>query len=78
VASADAGSDRHVAECTGCVLVAADRARPVFDLHSRAVLLELVRLVRDELGRKPLLGYIKTLPEQIAQHPLVLEQRWLA
>jgi len=50
-------------------------ARPVV---REAVLLELLRLVRDELGWQPLLDYIETLPQALAQHPLVLEQRWLA
>jgi hypothetical protein len=43
-----------------------------------AVVLELLRLIRDHLGWHPLLDYLDTLPPALAEHPLVLEQRLLA
>jgi tetratricopeptide repeat protein len=43
-----------------------------------AVVLELLRLVRDHLGWQPLLDYLDTLPQALADHPLVMEQRLLA
>jgi hypothetical protein len=42
------------------------------------VVLELLRLVRDHLGCKELLDYIETLPDALAEHPSVVEQRLLA
>jgi hypothetical protein len=56
-------------------LVARFGARPAV---RDAVVLELLRLVRDHLGWQPLLDYIATLPPALAEHPLVLEQRLLA
>ncbi len=50
-------------------------SRPVV---REAVLLELLRLVRDNLKWKAVVEYIDTLPPSLAQHPLVLEQKWLA
>ena len=43
-----------------------------------AVVLELLRLVRDHLGWQALLDYVDTLPPALADHPLVAEQRLLA
>ena len=56
-------------------LVAEHGQRPVV---RQAVVLELIRLVRDNVGWQEVLDYIATLPEEIARHPLVLEQRSLA
>ena len=42
------------------------------------VWLELMELVRDNLGFQELLDYIDRLPKDLALHPLVLEQRALA
>jgi hypothetical protein len=44
----------------------------------QAVVLELIRLLRDEVGWDTLLAYINTLPSRIANHPVVVEQRALA
>jgi hypothetical protein len=44
----------------------------------QAVVLELIRLLRDEVGWEALLKYVKTLPASVAKHPLVIEQRALA
>lgn len=43
-----------------------------------AVVLELLRLVRDHLGWQPVLEYIAALPTEFAEHPLVREQQALA
>ena len=43
-----------------------------------SVVLELLRLVRDNLGWKDVLAYIATLPPKLARHPLVREQEALA
>jgi hypothetical protein len=42
------------------------------------VWIELLNLVRDNLGFQELLEYINALPDNVARHPLVLEQRALA
>ncbi len=42
------------------------------------VWIELLPLVRDNLGFQELLDYIKALPDSAAKHPFVLEQRALA
>lgn len=44
----------------------------------QSVVLELIRLLRDNVGWQDVLDYIATLPQEIARHPLVLEQRLLA
>jgi hypothetical protein len=44
----------------------------------QAVVLRLIRLLRDYVGWQQTLDYIATLPEEVARHPLVLEQRLLA
>lgn len=44
----------------------------------QAVVLELVRLLRDEVDWDALLEYVDTLPANVVKHPLVLEQRALA
>jgi hypothetical protein len=43
-----------------------------------AVVLELIRLLRDVVGWEETLAYIKSLPENVARHALVVEQRALA
>jgi hypothetical protein len=43
-----------------------------------AVVLELIRLVRDNVGWQEACDYIATLPDRIARRPQVLEQRALA
>jgi hypothetical protein len=43
-----------------------------------AVVLELLRLVRDHLGWPTALEYIDGLPDHLKQHPLILEQQALA
>lgn len=42
------------------------------------VWIELLTLVRDNLGFQELLDYIKAMPHNVAKHPIVLEQRALA
>jgi hypothetical protein len=60
------------------------KALEVFERHARkraiqeAVVLELLRLLRDNVGWQETLDYIETLPARVARHPLVLEQRALA
>jgi hypothetical protein len=60
------------------------KALEVFEKHGRsraiqeAVVLELLGLLRDNVGWKETLDYIDALPPKVAQHPLVLEQRALA
>src|SRR5690242_5199912 len=44
----------------------------------QTVVLQLIRLLRDEAGWATLLEYVDTLPKSVAQHPFVLEQRALA
>ena len=56
-------------------LVATHGSRPVI---RQAVVLELIRLLRDNVGWSEVLDYIATLPDEIARHPLVIEQRSLA
>ncbi|HEY6888107.1 MAG TPA: TRAFs-binding domain-containing protein [Solirubrobacter sp.] len=56
-------------------LLAQYGARPVV---RDVVVLELLRLVRDQLGWQELLDYIASLPDALADHPLVVEQRLLA
>jgi len=40
--------------------------------------LELLRLVRDNLGWQDVLDYVETLPDAVRRHPLVVEQQLLA
>jgi hypothetical protein len=60
------------------------RALEVFERHGRkraiqeGVVLELLRLLRDLVDWETTLDYIKSLRENVARHPLVLEQRALA
>ena len=60
------------------------KALEVFQRHAHkralqeAVVLELLRLLRDFVGWQEMLDYIETLPERVRRHPLVLEQRALA
>lgn len=65
----------------------ADRPRRVRELLERhggsrvvreAVVLELMRLVRDNLGWEAVIDYIATLPTAVREHPLVKEQHALA
>jgi hypothetical protein len=59
-------------------------ARAVRDRHGgkrvvrEAVVLALVRLLRDYAGWQETLDYIDILPSNVARHPLVVEQRCLA
>jgi len=64
-----------------------DRRRLALDARERygrsavvveAVVLALIRLLRDYVGWGELLDYIATLPDHVAGHPLVKEQRCLA
>jgi hypothetical protein len=43
-----------------------------------SVVMELIRLVRDNVGWQDVLDYIGALPEHVAHHPAVLEQQALA
>jgi MAP3K TRAFs-binding domain len=60
------------------------RALEVFERHKgkkairEAVVLELLRLLRDLVGWQEMLDYIETLPPSLSRHPLVAEQRSLA
>jgi hypothetical protein len=60
------------------------RALEVFERHRHnkvireAVVLQLIRLLRDLVGMKEVLEYIASLPKHVARHPLVVEQRCLA
>jgi MAP3K TRAFs-binding domain len=60
------------------------RALQVFERHAgnkairEAVVLELLRLLRDLVGWREMLDYIETLPPRLSRHPLVAEQRSLA
>ena len=60
------------------------RALEVFERHGKkraiqeAVVLELLRLLRDLVGWRETLDYIESLRENVSRHPLVLEQRALA
>lgn len=60
------------------------KALEVLERHGRtraiqeAVVLELLRLLRDLTTWKETLDYIDSLPPNVARHPLVLEQRALA
>ena len=60
------------------------KALEVFERHAHkralqeAVVLELLRLLRDAVGWQEMLDYIESLPPRVARHPLVLEQRALA
>lgn len=62
----------------------AQRTRAILDQHGakrvvrEAVVLDLLRLIRDNLGWDDTLAYIASLPEQVARQPLVHEQRALA
>jgi hypothetical protein len=60
------------------------RVQALLDHHGgrrvvrESVVLELLRLVRDDLGWAAVLDYIQQLPESLARHPTVLEQQALA
>jgi hypothetical protein len=43
-----------------------------------AVVLQMIRLIRDEVGWPAVLDYVLQLPPYLAQHPLIAEQRVLA
>jgi hypothetical protein len=44
----------------------------------RAVVMRIVRLLRDHVGWKELIDYIDTLPAAIARHPSIVEQKYMA
>src|SRR5260370_13530926 len=60
------------------------RALEVLEQHGRksavreADALLLLRMLRDLVGWDTVLGYIATLPQHVARHPLVMEQECLA
>jgi hypothetical protein len=60
------------------------KALEVFEKHGQrkvvreSVVLQLIRLLRDVVGWDSVLDYIATLPNHVARHPLVVEQRCLA
>jgi hypothetical protein len=60
------------------------KALEVFEKHGQrkivreSVVLQLIRLLRDEVGWDRVLEYIATLPGKVARHPLVVGQRCLA
>ena len=43
-----------------------------------AIVLQLIRLIRDEVGWAEVLDYIAQLPDYLTQHPLIIDQRVLA
>jgi hypothetical protein len=61
-----------------------DAAARVITVHGgspvvrEAVALELIALLRDEVGWQETLDYIGRLPDRLQRHPLVVEQRCLA
>jgi hypothetical protein len=61
-----------------------DAAERVITIHGNspvvreAVALELIALLRDEVGWQETLDYIGRLPDRLQRHPLVVEQRGLA